>query len=1032
MRLIGFLLALLLPGVAYAQPTPPPQVLYGQYGNWTAQQNFNTNVNPLFYLVNGVPVDRTGLLNSQPAFAAAVAAACAAGPVRSIDIPAGTYSWDTAITLPAGCNNITFSAIPRSVRILPSKLNNSVRNLFNLNGNKRIVFRGLDLDGNATNADPTMATASTFGLVGVNTSTEDVEFDDCRIFNAVGGIWVAGSTPLSTRLTASIFKKDNVMHVTSTAGIHPGAYMPGTEADPDIYVASVDSNALTVTLAGGYYHNGGVTDTLLQNSLIRFSQAFTTSTAANVNDTVLLTTSTTGLANEMAIRMSGTSFPLDCLERNTRIASFVPNTSVTITRPLHCQVPANTNIAAASGNARLNIHDTYFKDIGMTLRLAGSAVFTTAGTNNPGSTLTLQCASGVQCLHIGAIPGDQTAAVTNIPGLPGLDTVQTGPVVNKGAGTYTITLKTAFTIAIPAGTPIPFKVGGPSGNGYPIWYAFGAPWANVDGKFTNNYYENFWSSAEFLLNLQGMHVSGNTYRGNGREFQGFNIAPSACMGATGSIDLTVENIDCSGASGSGIEFNHNINVRMISVNSNYNGGVGFFFGGGHDLGIYNSTAKNNGQWKKQPSTQLFDDSHSVGIGLSGSVTFAQDGDYNNILLSGLILGDDQDVPTQTYGAYQFNKNSSLVGLSSPLGSIIGTGNTVALLDPALGIGPPPTPGIDNRIINPCGTIDQSNEGASVRPGGNLYGPDQWQTTGSPANVSYQRQGALGVCANSIKMTVVTQNSPTAAQFTRMQQPIQASKIQDLKFGTASAKQLIVDFCAQATTAGTYGWTLQNLNGSRLRNYASAYTITAPNTPQCFSFAVAGDSVSAITTVGTNIGLMLGFDGGSGSNFTTATCDQWADAVTNVGLFCNFATPLQSLAAGQSISVWGMRLFPSDTDSTWIQRSDADELALALQYFYKTFIGVVPAQNAGVTGAFCSQQLDNQLVFPVSMRIPPTIITYNPNAANINWRDVTASVDTTVTVNPNSDETVDQVNIVSSAIPTPGDIICIQATANARM
>jgi hypothetical protein len=226
------------------------------------------------------------------------------------------------------------------------------------------------------------------------------------------------------------------------------------------------------------------------------------------------------------------------------------------------------------------------------------------------------------------------------------------------------------------------------------------------------------------------------------------------------------------------------------------------------------------------------------------------------------------------------------------------------------------------------------------------------------------------------------------------------------------------------------------NSARNRVYATTFTIAAANTPQCYSLSVPGDTVGAMSGVATNPGLQLMVDTGSGSNFRTATCNSWVDGSV---LSCSTGTTLLStLAPGQTLAITSVRLFPGTADATWVPRTDAAELSLAQEYYTKSFLaGTAPAQNAGTAGAFCVQNTTAGgtpsflWTFPQQMRLAPTITTYNPSAANANWRDITTGTDVAVSVNSDGLLSTSSV-LISTAAPVAGiDTLCIHATASAR-
>lgn len=68
-----------------------------------------------------------------------------------------------------------------------------------------------------------------------------------------------------------------------------------------------------------------------------------------------------------------------------------------------------------------------------------------------------------------------------------------------------------------------------------------------------------------------------------------------------------------------------------------------------------------------------------------------------------------------------------------------------------------------------------------------------------------------------------------------------------------------------------------------------------------------------------------------------------------------------------------------------------------------------------------------------MRASPTITTYNPSAANANWRNVTGAADAVVNVDPAAAKGTTGVFIgEQTTAPVAGSSYCIQAAADARL
>lgn len=980
-------------------------------------------INPLFFGPGGTPVDITGATDVSPVFRAALAQACATTPPRGLSVPAGIYGFASVVTIP--CNDVSISAAVHGTvtfRILPGNV--SAPGILLAVGMDRPKFQGIRFD-----ADP--AATNSNGAVQINGPSIAPQFDDNVFTNMAGnGVWiVSGPLIIAGALSADAAQGDTTMTLaTLDSRVHKGAYFINA-FDPDIYIAAEPSGT-TITI------NKPNTESALKNTRINVTAAFTI-TADVLQGTVLPVAHTDGLVAKQTIY----SPFAPCVTRGTRIASFIPNTSVTLETPITCPVRSGTSFAAALGISSLRVTNNKFLDLGQTWATAFPVVYTTATLTSSGTnTMTLACVSGIKCAAVGLIPYN-TTGTTGLPtGVPPLNPVVDQTVINNTAGTYTVQFANNFTADIPAGTPIPFLIAQNAGKGFGLWAADPAWFANTDYMFSGNLSKHTWLSTYYLWYTWGTTIDGDVFSEDFQEFRSPTVAPSPCINAGANVDLTIKNINCRGSSGLGMELDRNIHMILSNISTSYNGTAGTYVCGGHDVQIVNFTSFNNGQWANYPKVSQIDANATSALQVSGSCTFSRTGVLANLVLDGLNLFDDQvsingtPTPTQGYGIWQFDHAAILNNVV--LGQYSVTGNKTAQFDPNLGFNSPPL-GADNRIINPCGTIDQSNQGASLVTPTNGYSSDQWQALANPARVSYQRTvTVMGGCPNSIKATVVTSASPAATAFSYIQQQIEASFVSDFKFGTASARNVIVDFCASATTAGTYGWGMKNNFGGHLRGYASAITISAPNTPQCYSSVVPGDTVAGFSGLPGAAGLGILFDTGSGSNFQTGTCNAWADITATTAFFCNTATPLVTLAIGQSINFSAVRIYPADVDSTWVQRTADAEQALAQRYFLMTFQGIVPAQNAGLIGALCTQNptggavQNYQWIFPVPMRQAPTLITFNPSVANGNWRDTTAGSDVTATINPDGSEDALQVLIQAAATPL-NDISCIHATASAR-
>src|SRR5258706_2315740 len=132
-------------------------------------------------------------------------------------------------------------------------------------------------------------------------------------------------------------------------------------------------------------------------------------------------------------------------------------------------------------------------------------------------------------------------------------------------------------------------------------------------------------------------------------------------------------------------------------------------------------------------------------------------------------------------------------------------------------------------------------------------------------------------------------------------------------------------------------------------------------------------------------------------------------------------PVGTAGADDSFTVDDVQM-EVESAATPFERTPFEKSMLGCKRHYaKTFAyGTAPAQNAGVVGALGA---NTQVVtadvswnwnFPVSMRVNPTITTYNPSAANSSARNVTGAADVAISVDPNTALSPDRVFIETTA------------------
>ncbi|MCW3478798.1 hypothetical protein OL229_04350 [Neisseriaceae bacterium JH1-16] len=119
-----------------------------------------------------------------------------------------------------------------------------------------------------------------------------------------------------------------------------------------------------------------------------------------------------------------------------------------------------------------------------------------------------------------------------------------------------------------------------------------------------------------------------------------------------------------------------------------------------------------------------------------------------------------------------------------------------------------------------------------------------------------------------------------------------------------------------------------------------------------------------------------------------------------------------------------------------------ELALCQRYFCKTFpLNVAPAQNTGFIGVVSGRQVTagsagatNSLTwtYPVRMRAAPAIVTYNPQAANGQVRNLDQNVDCSGTGIAMTNDWMTLFNYLGSASSVASSANGVHATADAEL
>lgn len=382
-------------------------------------------------------------------------------------------------------------------------------------------------------------------------------------------------------------------------------------------------------------------------------------------------------------------------------------------------------------------------------------------------------------------------------------------------------------------------------------------------------------------------------------------------------------------------------------------------------------------------------------------------------------------------AYGYSDSAAVTGVGLGANTFEGLSGTYNISGRASFL----SPQSNNKIVNPCFSIDQRTYGASNNTNATFFG-DQWRFLTSHSTYMHVQSRVVvpnfGQCPTASKATVDIQTTPGVNDFLGLYQNIAAQDLADFAYGEGRAKVSTLSWCVSSSIAPPYtlSYFIQNYNAA-YESYVGNYTVTAPaGQLQCFNQIIAPDPNHVFGTLGSaQIGAEVGFDMGSGSGRKTSTLNQWTS-----GQFFGSTTSSSFVSnpSGSIIEISNVRWMPG-LDNGWVTPTYNQQIANAQRFYRSSFSnGTTPAQNAGLAGASCVNGTNPSLNIPLMppMIQPGTLTTYNPSASNANWRDTTASSDLTpLTPTGSSAGAPSTTNafIGSSTSATGTDVSCIHWT-----
>ena len=281
----------------------------------------------------------------------------------------------------------------------------------------------------------------------------------------------------------------------------------------------------------------------------------------------------------------------------------------------------------------------------------------------------------------------------------------------------------------------------------------------------------------------------------------------------------------------------------------------------------------------------------------------------------------------------------------------------------------------NKIINGDMRIAQRGTATITGSVGAQYPVDRWVVYNGTGTVTFAQSSiAPAGFSNSINATVTATGPYLTSKSTEIRQSIEGFNCQDLAWGTASAKPIMVSFWVRSSVVGAYNVAIQNSGQSR--TYVTSFSILVANTWEYKTIQITGDTTGT-WLVDNGVGLYLRFQLGMGSIFDT-TENTWTS-----GLAGATASAIDFAAnSGATFYLTGVQLEQNYQPTPFEQRPYGTELALCQRYYYRITNSstgdVVGSASIGTGGAAFAF-----IQFPVTMRTRVTALEQS-TYADFNW------------------------------------------------
>ena len=263
------------------------------------------------------------------------------------------------------------------------------------------------------------------------------------------------------------------------------------------------------------------------------------------------------------------------------------------------------------------------------------------------------------------------------------------------------------------------------------------------------------------------------------------------------------------------------------------------------------------------------------------------------------------------------------------------------------------------------TTSSANSGIScVDLWGSSYNAGEYAVTTSQETDVPTGNGFI----NSIKFTITTpETSFTGTEYASMSTFLEARNLQQLEYGTSSAKTSTLSFWVKSSVTGTYGVSIFQNDASR--NFVPTYTISSANTWEKKTITIPGDTSGIINDNG-GAGFSLYWLLGAGATYTAGSGNNSTWGAYSTGNFAKGHTTDWGENSGATFFLTGVQLEVGDSASDFEFLHKDEILRQCQRYLFELVRGAT--DRAGTGGYYANNACQFPIRFPVEMRAAPTI------------------------------------------------------------